>query len=133
MTELEGLLAAMGKQLDKAWILGIADNDGMLLASWQSPDNRLNPEYFAANTIRLIRTLNTLFTEMGQDITAAGGTLSGLEDIMLSSTFSYMVIRPISKGACYLLIDASREIPLGLLRLTASTFIPKLEKCLPGM
>lgn len=132
MTELDGLLAAMGKQIDKAWILGITDNDGMLIAAWQAPDNRLNPEMFAANTLRVVRILSNVFNEGGQEISAGGGILSGLEDIILATSFSYIMVRPISKGACYLVIDASKEVPLGIIRLTATTYIPKLEKCLPG-
>ena len=58
--------------------------------------------------------------------------MSGIEDIILATAFSYLIVRPISKGACYLLIDTSKEVPLGMIRLTATKFIPKLEKCLPG-
>ena len=133
MTELDQLLDAMGRQLEKAWVLGVADNDGMLIASWQLPDNKMSPEFFAGHAIRLIRTLGSLFTDAGQEMVSGfGGLFSGLEDVVLTTAFSYLMVRPMCNGSCYLLMDAPKEVPLGMLRLTAKTFLPKLEKCLPG-
>jgi predicted regulator of Ras-like GTPase activity (Roadblock/LC7/MglB family) len=133
VTELDELLGAMGRQLEKAWVLGIADNDGMLIASWQSPDNQMSPEFFAGHAIRLIRSLGSLFTDAGQEMVSGfGGIFSGLEDVVLTTGFSYLMFRPMSKGSCFLLIDAPRDVPLGMLRLTVNAYVPKLEKCLPG-
>jgi hypothetical protein len=113
--------------------MGIADNDGMLIASWQSPENKMNPEFFAGHAIRLIRTLGSLFADVGQEVaTSFGGILTGLEDIVLTTGFTYLMMRPMCNNSCYLLIDTSREVPLGMLRLTAASYLPKLEKCLPG-
>ncbi|MBM3153939.1 MAG: hypothetical protein FJ008_01235 [Chloroflexi bacterium] len=133
MTELDELLGGMGKQLGKAWVMGIADNDGMLIASWQSPENLLNPEFLAGHGVRLIRSLGSLFTDVGQDTTSGmGGIIAGLEDVVLTTGFSYIMVRPMCNNSCYLFMDVSKEVPLGLLRLTAASYIPKLEKCLPG-
>lgn len=133
MTELDQLLDAMGKQLDKAWVLGVADSDGMLIASWESPDNKMSAEFFAGNAIRLIRSVGSMFTDAGQEMVSGfGGLFSGLEDVVLTTGFSYLMVRPISNGSCYLMIDAPREVPLGLIRLAAKTYVPKIEKCLPG-
>lgn len=133
MTTLDEILSDMGRKLDGAWTLAVSDNDGMLIAARQSSDNKLNPEMFAGQFSRMLRDADTMFTEISTEIPpAAGSNRITLDDIFLTTNSSYVMVRPMCKSSCYLLIDSSKRVPLGLLRLTASNYVPKLEKCLAG-
>ena len=133
MTQLDEVLSDMAKQIRGVWVLAVADNEGMLIGSWQAPDNRITPDLLVGQFVRVIRMLSTMFGEMmGQMGVNLGGGATLLEDIVLTTAFSYLMVRPIGNGYCYLVIDASKDVPLGLLRLAATTNIPKVQQCLPG-
>jgi len=133
LTELNDVLGAMGQQLRGVWVLAIVDRDGMLIASWEAPGNKLNPELLAGQFVLAVENLGKTIGQWGAELEASIGVpMFTLEDLIMTTTFSYLMIRPISNGSCYLVIDSSKDVPLGMLRLAATKYIPNLEKCLPG-
>ncbi len=133
MTVLNDLLAEMGQQLRGVWVLAVVDNDGMLIASWEAPGNKLNPELLAGQFVLPERGLGNVVSQWGGDIEASiGVSMFTIEDLIMTTGFSYLMIRPMSNNSCYLVLDSAKDVPLGMLRLAATSYIPKLEKCLPG-
>jgi predicted regulator of Ras-like GTPase activity (Roadblock/LC7/MglB family) len=133
MTALNDLMCEMGGQLRGVWVLAVVDKDGMLIGSWEAPGNKLNPELLAGQFVLAVRNLGSTIGQWGAELEASiGAPLFTLEDLIMTTSFSYLMIRPIANGSCYLVIDSSKDVPLGMLRLSATNYIPKLEKCLPG-
>lgn len=133
MTALNDLLGEMGQQLRGVWVLAVVDKDGMLIASWEAPGNKLNPEFLAGQFVLAVGQLSKTIGQWGAELEASIGIqMFALEDLIMTTAFSYLMIRPMSNGSCYLVIDSGKDVPLGMLRLSATNYIPKLEKCLPG-
>ena len=55
-----------------------------------------------------------------------------LDDVIFSTAFSYQVIKPIADGTCFMVVNAPKTVPLGMIRMAANNYAPKLEKALPG-
>ena len=89
MTEviLKDALAEMARQLPGVWMVIVADSDGLLLGSWVSPDNKLPPES-RGQFVNLLKNTIVAFQQ-----SAVG--LSRLEDMIVITAFSYLLIKQI--------------------------------------
>jgi hypothetical protein len=106
------------------WVVMIADSDGMVLSSWESPDNKVNPETFGG-FIQLINYANNAFK-----VSAVG--FSKIDDITVATPFTYMIVKPIASGACFIFVSSPKSVPLGMIRMSLTNFAPRLELALPG-
>lgn len=122
--KMKDILSEMARGLAGTYIVMVADNDGMLLASWESPENRIPPESFGG----FIQIINGSINAFKQS--AVGFTK--LEDVTYTTPFTYMLAKPIAEGACFLFISAPRTVPLGMIRMACANFAPRLEQSLPG-
>jgi predicted regulator of Ras-like GTPase activity (Roadblock/LC7/MglB family) len=122
--KMKELLAEMAGGLAGTWVIIVADNDGMLLSSWDSPDNKLPPEMLGG----FIQTINEAIDAFKQSTTEFGK----LDDVIFSTAFSYQVIKPIADGACFMVVNAPKTVPLGMIRMAANNYTPRLEQALPG-
>jgi len=102
----------------------VADNDGMLLSFWASPDNKLPPEMLGG----FVQTINEAIDAFKQSTTDFGK----LDDVIFSMGFSSIVIKPIADGACFMLVNAPKTVPLGMIRMATNNYAPRLEQALPG-
>jgi predicted regulator of Ras-like GTPase activity (Roadblock/LC7/MglB family) len=123
-TKMKEILAEMLGAMAGTWSIVVADNDGMLLSSWTSPDNKLPPEMLCG----FIQTINDAIDAFKKSTAAFGK----LDDVIYSLAFSYVVIKAIADGACFMVINAPKSVPLGIIRTQANIFAPKLEQALPG-
>jgi len=55
-----------------------------------------------------------------------------LDDVIFSTAFSYQVIKPIADGTCFMVVNAPKTVPLGMIRMAANNYTPRLEQALPG-
>lgn len=121
---MKELLSEMGGGLAGTWVIIVADNDGMLLSFWNSPDNKLPPEVLGG----FIQTVNSAIDAFKVSTSGFGK----LDDVIFSMGFSYLVIKPIADGACFMVISAPKTVPLGMIRMAANNYAPRLEQALPG-
>jgi predicted regulator of Ras-like GTPase activity (Roadblock/LC7/MglB family) len=122
--KIKDLLSEMASGLAGTWQIVVADNDGMLLAFWETPENKVPPEAMGG----FINTLNMTIDAFKQS--AAG--FGKLDDVIFSMGFSSIVIKPMADGACFMVINAPKTVPLGMIRMAANNYAPKLEQALPG-
>jgi len=122
--KMKEILAEMLGAMAGTWCIVVADNDGMLLSSWTSADNKLPPEMLCG----FIQTINDTIDAFKKST----ATFGKLDDVIYSLAFSYVVIKAIADGACFMVINAPKSVPLGIIRTQASIFAPKLEQALPG-
>jgi len=123
-TKMKDVLSEMAGELAGVWVVIIADNDGMLLSSWSSPDNKLPPEMLGG----FIQTINSTIDAFTHSTVGFGQ----LDDVIFSTGFSYLLIRPIAEGQCFMVVNAPKKVPLGMIRMIATNYTPKLEQALPG-
>lgn len=123
-TKMNEVLSEMASGLAGTWVITVADNDGMLLAFWAAPDNKLPPEMLGG----FIQTINEAINSFKQSATEFGR----LDDVIFSMGFSSIVIKPIADGACFMVVNAPKDVPLGMLRMACNNYSPKLEQALPG-
>lgn len=121
---MKDVLAEMASGLTGIHMLTVADNDGMVLASWESPDNKVSPEALGEYIQQIKYTIST-FKQ------SANG-FSKLNDVILGTSLSYMMLKPICNGACFLVVDAPRTVSLGSIRTAFTNFASKLEQAIPG-
>ena len=121
---MKDILAEMAVGLGGAWVMIIADNDGMLLSSWEAPTNRLPPEMLGG----FIQTINGAITAFKNSTSGFGK----LDDVIYNMGFSSIVIKPVADGACFIVVDAPKTVPLGMIRMAANNYAPKIEQTLPG-
>lgn len=121
---MKDILSEMARGLAGTWIVMVADSDGMVLASWESPDNRINPEAFGG----FIQIINATIIQF--KASAVGFTK--LDDVTFATPFTYMIAKPIAEGACFLFVSAPKTVPLGMIRMSCANFAPRLEGALPG-
>ena len=106
------------------WVVMIADSDGIVLSSWESQDNRISPDNFGG-FIQIINYANVAFK-------ASAVGFTKIDDITVSTPFTYMIVKPIAAGACFLFVSAPKTVPLGMIRISLATYAPRLELALPG-
>jgi len=121
---MKDILTEMAVGLGGAWVMIIADNDGMLLSSWEAPTNRLPPEMLGG----FIQTINGAITAFKNSTSGFGK----LDDVIYNMGFSSIVIKPVADGACFIVVDAPKTVPLGMIRMAANNYAPKIEQTLPG-
>jgi predicted regulator of Ras-like GTPase activity (Roadblock/LC7/MglB family) len=121
---MKEILAEMSTGLAGTWMIIVADNDGILLSSWESPENKLPPELMG----QFILAINAAITAFRAS-TSGFGTL---DDVIFSTPFSCQVIKPIADGACFMLVNAPMAVPLGMIRMACHNYTPRLEQALPG-
>jgi predicted regulator of Ras-like GTPase activity (Roadblock/LC7/MglB family) len=122
--KLKDVLSEMAGELAGTWVIVVADNDGMLLSFWASPDNKLPPEMLGG----FVQTINEAIDAFKQSTTDFGK----LDDVIFSMGFSSIVIKPIADGACFMLVNAPKTVPLGMIRMATNNYAPRLEQALPG-
>jgi predicted regulator of Ras-like GTPase activity (Roadblock/LC7/MglB family) len=122
--KMKEVLAEMANGLAGTWVITVADNDGMLLAFWAAPENKLPPEMLGG----FIQTINEAINAFKQSTTEFGK----LDDVIFSMGFSSIVIKPIADGACFMVINAPKDVPLGMIRMACNNYSPRLEQALPG-
>jgi predicted regulator of Ras-like GTPase activity (Roadblock/LC7/MglB family) len=122
--KMNDILAEMAGGLAGAWVIVIADTDGMLLSFWSSPENKLPPEGMGG----FITTINASIEAFKQSTTDFGK----LDDVIFSMGFSSIVIKTMADGACFMLVNAPKTVPLGMIRMAANNYAPRLEQSLPG-
>jgi len=122
--QMKDLLSEMAGGLSGTWMIIVADNDGMLLSFWESPENKLPPEMMGG----FIQTINGAIDAFKASTSGFGN----LDDVIYSMGFSSIVIKPIADGACFMVVNAPRSVPLGMIRMAANNYAPRLEQSLPG-
>ena len=123
-TKMKDVLSEMAGELAGTWVIVVADSDGMLLSSWSSPDNKLPPETLGG----FIQTINESIDAFSRSTTGFGK----LDDVIFSMGFSSIVIKPLADGACFMVVNAPKTVPLGMIRMAANNYISRLEQSLPG-
>jgi hypothetical protein len=121
---LKDLLSEMASGLSGVRLLTVTDSDCMVLASWESPDNKVSPEALG----EFIQQINHIIDRFKQ---SANG-FSKLDDVILGTSLSYMMIKPICNGDCFVVADAPRTMSLGSMRTAFTNFASRLEQAIPG-
>ncbi len=121
---MKDILSEMARGLAGTWVVMVADSDGMVLSSWESADNRINPEAFGG----FIQIINATIIQF--KASAVGFTK--LDDVTFATPFTYMIAKPIAEGACFLFVSAPKTVPLGMIRMSCANFAQRLENALPG-
>jgi predicted regulator of Ras-like GTPase activity (Roadblock/LC7/MglB family) len=122
--KMKEILSAMAAELVGTWSAVVADSDGMLLSFWVSPENKLPPEAMGG----FINTINMTIDAFKQSTVGFGK----LDDVIFSTAFSYLVIKPIADGSCFIVVNAPKAVPLGMIRMATNNYAPRLEQALPG-
>ena len=121
---MQNVLMELSERLDGVRLLTVTDSDCMVLASWEAPDNEVSPEAMGAFVQKIKETIST-FKQSANGI-------SKLDDIVLGTPFSYVMIRPICNGSCFVVADSPRSVSLGAIRTAFNSFAPRLEQAIPG-
>jgi len=121
---MKDILSQMASGLEGVRLLTVTDSDCMVLASWESPENKASPEALGEYIQQIKYTIST-FKQ------SANG-FSKLDDIVLGTSLSYMMIKPICNGACFLVVDAPRTASLGSIRTAFTNYADRLEQAIPG-
>jgi predicted regulator of Ras-like GTPase activity (Roadblock/LC7/MglB family) len=121
---MKDILSEMASGLTGIRLLTVTDSDCMVLAYWESPENKVSPEALGEFIQQINHTINT-FKQ------SANG-FSKLDDVILGTSLSYMMIKPICNGACFVVAEAPRTAPLGAIRIAFTNFASKLEQAIPG-
>jgi predicted regulator of Ras-like GTPase activity (Roadblock/LC7/MglB family) len=118
------LVSEMARAVNGIWMVTLIDSDSMVLASWQSPDNRVTPEGLGG-FMQIFNNAVTIFKQSPLGF-------SRFEDIIFSTTNLHQVIKPIADANCFIVISAPRNVPLGMIRNMCNNYAPRLEQALPG-
>ncbi len=121
---MKDLLSQMASGLEGIRLLTVTDSDCMVLSSWEAPDNKLSPEALGEFVQKIKDTVNTF--------KKSSNGFSKLDDIVLGTAVSYMMLKPICNGSCFIVADAARTVSLGSIRAAFASFTPRLEKAIPG-
>jgi len=121
---MKEILSEMARELAGTWVTMVADNDGMVLSSWESPENKVPPELYG----QFIQTINMAIDAFKQSTSGFGK----LDDIIFTTAFSYQVIKPIADGACFMVVNAPKTVSLGMARMACNNYAPRLERAIPG-
>jgi len=121
---MKDVLSEMARGLAGTYIVMVADSDGMVLSSWESPENRVPPESFGG----FIQIINGSINAFKQSTVG----FTKLEDVTYTTPFTYMIAKPIADGSCFLFISAPKTVPLGMIHMACTNFASRLEQSLPG-
>lgn len=121
---INSIVSEMARQVSGLWMVTLIDTDSMVLATWQSQDNKVAPEALGG----FMQIFNGAVSAFKQS--AVG--FSRFEDIIFSTTVLHQVIKPIADANCFVVVSAPRSVPLGIIRTMCNNFAPMLEQALPG-
>lgn len=121
---MNDIVSEMARTVNGLWMVTLIDSDSMVLASWQSPDNKVSPE--ALGGFMLIFN-NSVITFKQSPV-----GFSKFEDVIFSTTVLHQVIKPIAEANCFIVVSAPRSVPLGMIRTMLINYAPRLEQALPG-
>ena len=121
---MKDIVSEMARGVAGIWMITLVDSDCMVLASWQSPDNKVSPEALGG-FIRIFTNTMTIFKQAPVGFTK-------FDDIIFSTTNIHQVIKPIAEATCFLVVSAPRTVPLGIIRTACNNYAPRLEQSLPG-
>jgi predicted regulator of Ras-like GTPase activity (Roadblock/LC7/MglB family) len=121
---MKDIVSEMARSVTGLWMLTVIDSDSMVLATWQSPENRVSPEALGG-FMQILTNSVSIFK-------ASPVGFSNFEDIIFSTTVLHQVIKPIAEASCYIVASAPRSVPLGMIRSMLNSYAPGLEKSLPG-
>jgi predicted regulator of Ras-like GTPase activity (Roadblock/LC7/MglB family) len=121
---MKDILSEMAAGLTGIQLIAIVDIDSMMLASWESPDNKLSPEGLGWFLQRINGTINAF-----KQSTSAS---SRLNDVILNTPSGYMLLKPICNRTCFIVVDTPRSVSLGSIRSACNNYTPRLEAALPG-
>lgn len=121
---MNDIVSEMARQVGGIWMVTLIDSDSMVLASWQSPDNKVSPEALGG-FMQIFNNAVTIFKQSPVGF-------SRFEDIIFSTTVLHQVIKPIAEGNCFIIVSAPRSVPLGMIRTMCINYAPRLEQALPG-
>ena len=131
VASIKDILTQMAKglvgpgELGGPWVVMVADSDGIVLSAWESQDNKISPETFGG-FIQIINYANNAF----KSSSSVGFTK--IDDITVATPFTYMIVKPIAGGACFIFVSAPKSVPLGMIRIALANYAPRLELSLPG-
>ena len=121
---MKDIVSEMARAIAGIWMVTLIDSDSMVLASWQSADNKVSPEGLGG-FMQIFNNAVTIFKQSPLGF-------SSFEDIIFSTTNIHQVIRPIAEASCFLVVCAPRNVPLGMIRTACNNFAPRMEAALPG-
>jgi hypothetical protein len=121
---MKDIVSEMARAINGLWMITLVDSDSMVLASWQSADNKVSPEGLGG----FVQIFNATMNAFKQSTVG----FSRFDDIIFSTTNLHQVIKPIAEANCFIIVSAPRTVPLGIIRNTCNTFAPRLEQALPG-
>ena len=118
------IVSEMARQVNGVWMVTLIDSDSMVLASWQSADNRVSPEALGG-FMQIFNSAVAIFKQSPVGF-------SRFEDVIFSATNLHQVIKPMAEGSCFIVVSAPRTVPLGMIRAMLTNYVPRLEQSLPG-
>jgi predicted regulator of Ras-like GTPase activity (Roadblock/LC7/MglB family) len=118
------VVSEMARTVAGLWMVTLIDSDSMVLATWQSPDNKVSPEALGG-FMQIFNNAVTIFKQSPVGF-------SRFEDVIFSTTNIHQVIKPIAEANCFVVVSAPRSVPLGMIRTMCSNFAARLEQALPG-
>jgi predicted regulator of Ras-like GTPase activity (Roadblock/LC7/MglB family) len=118
------VVSEMARTVGGLWMITLIDSDSMVLATWQSPDNKVSPEALGG-FMQIFNNAVTIFKQSPVGF-------SRFEDVIFSTTNLHQVIKPIAEGNCFVVVSAPRNVPLGMIRAMCTNYVSKLEQALPG-
>jgi hypothetical protein len=121
---MRDLLSEMAAGIEGLRLLTVVDSDCMVLASWEAPENTASPDALGVFVQQVKSSINTFKK-------SANGA-SKLDDIVLGTPSSYMMLKPICDGYCFIVADAGRTVSLGSIRAAFTSFTSRLEQAIPG-
>jgi len=121
---MKDILSEMAGQLDGVLLLTVMDSDCMVLASWESPDNKISPEALG-EFIQQVKSVISAFKQSANGV-------SKLNDIILGISLGYMMLMPICSGTCFMVVNTPRSMPLGSIRTACNNYAPRIEQAIPG-
>jgi len=121
---IKDIVSEMANGLEGIRLITLLDRDSIVLTSWESPENNVSPEELG----RFIQQINSTIKTLKQSDTGA----TKLDDLILSTYSGYILLKPICKGACFIVVDAPRAVSLGSIRTACIKYAPRLEQAVPG-
>jgi len=121
---MKDILSEIAGQLDGVLLLTVMDTDCMVLASWESPDNKVSPEMLG-EFIQQIKSVISTFKQSANGV-------SKLNDIILGTPLGYIMLMPICNGTCFIVVNTPRTVSLGSMRTACHNYTPRLEQAMPG-
>ena len=121
---MKDIVSDMARSVPGTWMVTLIDTDSMVLASWQSPDNKVRPEALGG-FMQIFNNAVAIFKHSPIGF-------SSFQDIIFSTTAVHQIIKPIAEATCFLVVSAPRTVPLGMIRAACTSYAPRLEQAIPG-